>query len=152
MGKKKNENNHEIERRKHNLVWLNFLYTLFGVEIIYKGILSVGVMYTLIDTFRMAPESFLTNGKNILSFCAFTLFLLDIVLKFFALTSTRKQEGYALMVGSLASGAVSNTVYIFFDQGLLTGLVFMIIFGLFFWVNYTYVKNRKWCYYNPEML
>ncbi len=146
------DKNQEPGRRKKSLVWLNFLYTLYGVEIVYKGFLSVGIMYTLIDTFRIAPASFFIDGKNILSFCAVTLFLLDVVLKFFALTSTRKPEGYTLMLWSLASGGVSTVVYLFFDQPWYVALVFAVIIGLYSWANYVYIRNRKWCYVNPESI
>lgn len=148
---KKEDVGGEVGRRKNGLAWLNFLYTFFGVEIIYKGILAVGTLYTLLSNVRFHPEESLFMGKNILSMCASVLFIFDVVVKFFALINAKNAEGYTLMVWSLALGSISGSVYLFFDQGFLIGLVFAVLAGIAFFLNYTYVKKRKWVYGNPDL-
>lgn len=145
-------NGNSMEQRKKGLKWLNFLYSFFGLEILVKGMLSIGTLTTVIEESKGDQGEPLYSPRNIITILTVVFLLTECIIKLLACISSKKTEGYSLMVWALWIGTLSGIFYVFVDQGWLVGFIFSVFDLLILYFNYSYLKKRKWVYGNPDLL
>lgn len=123
-----------------------------GIASLIKIILGIGTLYTIIESGRAPQGGQLFTVANAISFFASVFFITDSVFKMLACVTSSRKEGYAFMIWALVLSVISNSFYVFSDQGFLAGLVMLLASGGLCAINYVYISKRKWVYGNPDLL
>lgn len=135
--------------KKYGVKWLNFLYSFFGFEVLFKGIMSIGTITAIFEKGNEFEEKAFVTFENAVAICSIILIFVEIFIKLMACIYNKKKEGYSYMVKGLIWGPISSSFYVFFDQGLATGFAFMVFDVLLNVANYFYVRKRKEIFDNP---
>lgn len=131
---------------KKSLKWMNFLYSFFGVEVVFKGFSNIGTLTSLLSGSGFAPGESLLSYWNFIALCSTVLALVEVVIKLIACITHKKTVGYVWMMRALLFGVLSNLFYVAFDKGYPDGIVLMILIAAFYGMNYLYVQKHKWAY------
>lgn len=137
---------------KRSFGWLNFLYTFFGFEIVFKGSSAIGTLRTLMNGSGDFIGESLLSKNNLLTIMTMLLVVVEVIVKLYACLTHKKKEGFFYMKCALVVGMISSVVYMFVDRGITFGIGFMIIAVGFMIGNMIYVNNREWVYGNPDLL
>lgn len=138
--------------RRLGIKYLNFMFSFFGLEIIIKSVLAFGTLSSIIDGTGEIQQEPLFSPRNVITMCSIVLFMTEVVFELLACINYKKAEAYSLVMWSLVLGTIANCFYVFFDQGILVGLVFLALSGGMFYINYGYVKRRKKYFGNPDFM
>lgn len=137
--------------KKKGVMWLNFLYSFFGFEIIFRGWTNIGNIVTII------AESFVEDGEpiysvaNIVAIIVALVKLSELAVKLVACITYKTYIGFAWMKRALICGGISGAFSMGMDRGLVDGLPLMILFILFYGFNYLYVNKREFVYKKAEV-